>query len=197
MRVDLHGQSQPLEFQPLAVLDAEPSNERNPFPSVHYLNAAVSAAVQMFDLASLLLILARPERSHTERATRLMRNGDIAEIFANRVIANSIVNRDPISWVNAVQMLHSAGMTLVGWRRRKALLQCLQDIQRETGWNTQHNIDALVDWWGWSAPLQQRRQNWQDVQAEIGPRQRTGNLLLRTFEVGTSESPEDLTGRYG
>lgn len=182
-RIELHEQSQPPEFQPLAVLDAEPNNEKNPFPSVSYINEAVSAAIQMFDLARLLLVLARPERSHHERATRLMRNGEIAEVFVVRVIANSVVNRGTINWVNAVQLLHSAGMALVGWVRRKALLGCLEDIQAETGWNTRHNINALLDWWGWSGPLRQRCQTWRDVYEEIGPRQRIGDFLLRMFEM--------------
>ncbi|KAL1964357.1 hypothetical protein VTN77DRAFT_7042 [Rasamsonia byssochlamydoides] len=190
-RIEQHEQSQPLEFQPLAVLDAEPtSNEQNPFPSVLYINEAVSAAMQTFDLARLLHILARPERSHQERAARLVRNGEIqAEIFVVRVIANSIANRGAINWVNAVQLLHTAGMALVGWLRRKALLRCLEDIQAETGWNTRHNIDALLEWWGWAAPLRQRGQTWREVHEEIGPRQRIGDFLLRMFES------KDQTGR--
>jgi hypothetical protein len=186
-RLELHDQSQPPEFQPLAVLDPDPSNDKNPFPSVTYINEAVSAAIQMFDLARLMHILARPERSHQERAARLVRNGEIAEIYVVRVINNAITNRGAINWANAVQLLHMAGMALIGWTRRKALLGCLEDIQAETGWNTRHNINALLGWWGWAAPLRQRNQTWREVHEEIGPRHRIGDFLLRMFETKASK----------
>ncbi|MCJ1300204.1 hypothetical protein MMC08_002999 [Hypocenomyce scalaris] len=183
-RVEAHEQRQPPEFQPLAVLDADPSNEHNPFQSVHYVNEAVCAATQMFDLSRLLLILARPERSRQERAARFRAQGDISRIYATRIIMNSVVNRRDINWANAVQLLNSAGLALAGWAERKALLKCLEDIQIQTGWNTDGNIKDLLIKWEWIASLQQGNQSWKDIREEIGPRQRDGGNLMRMFDIG-------------
>ena len=118
----------------------------NSFISIRYVSDKVCAAMQMFDLTRLLLILARPEHSRQERATRLAARGDVAQYYASRVVANSVVNRGDITWVNAVQLLTPAGLTLIGWMERKALVKCLDDFHIQTGWNTQGNIDELLGW---------------------------------------------------
>ena len=131
-----------------------PSSFRdNPFPSNLYISEAVSAALQIFDLARLFLILSRPERSRSERIARFQAQGEIATIYIDRIISNSIVNRHDINWATAVQLLSSAGHALVGWRKRKALLGCLIDIQSRTGWNTRDNVVSLLEWWGWAGVL--------------------------------------------
>jgi hypothetical protein len=185
--VETHEQHQPRSFQPLATLPADASCAENPFPSILYVNEAVSAAMQMFDLARLFLILARPERTRQERAARFEAQGEIASVYIHRIIANSVVNRHDISWANAVQLLSSAGCALVGWNARKALLQCLEDIREKTGWNTRENVKQLLDWWGWTVPLSERALRWMDVEQEIGCEMRAGEALMRMFECKAPE----------
>jgi hypothetical protein len=185
--VETHEQHQPRSFQPLATLPTDPASAENPFPSILYVNEAVSAATQMFDLARFFLILARPERTRQERAARFEAQGEIASIYTHRIIANSVVNRHDINWANAVQLLSSVGLALVGWNARKALIQCLEDIREKTGWNTRDNVRKLLDWWGWTVPLSERGMRWMDVQEEIGCEMRAGEALMRVFEWKASE----------
>ncbi|PMD32501.1 hypothetical protein L207DRAFT_500240 [Hyaloscypha variabilis F] len=182
--IDSHEQNQPSIFRPLASL---PPSGDNPYPSNLYISEAVSAALQMFDLARLLLILSRPERSRTERTARFQAQGEIATVYIDRIIANSIVNRHDINWATAVQLLSSAGHALVGWLKRKALLGCLIDIQRRTGWNTRDNVTMLLEWWGWAGVLSERGWEWRDVTEEIAEESTTGQMLLRMFEWNLPE----------
>lgn len=182
-RIKQHGESQPLEFQPLVNLAPTSCNENNPFETFLYVNPAVSAAVQMFDLARFLHLLARPALTHEERTTWFAKASEEAKNLLTRVIANSIANRDPINWATAVQLLHVAGLAVVGHRYRKALLICLEDIQRETGWNTQENIHNLLDWWGWSVPLRESNHSWRAVYTEVGHMLSQEEQLLRQFEL--------------
>lgn len=87
----------------------------------------------MFNLAHFLLILSLPESSCQERASRFERQGEIARIYATRVVANSIDNRHAINWATAVQLLNMAGYALVDWAERRALLVCLEVIRVQTG----------------------------------------------------------------
>jgi len=77
-RIATHERRQPWQFHPLALLEADPHTEENPFQSFRYVSDAVCAAVQMFDLTRVLLILARPEHSHQERAARFMAQAELA-----------------------------------------------------------------------------------------------------------------------
>ncbi|KFZ04419.1 hypothetical protein V502_10163 [Pseudogymnoascus sp. VKM F-4520 (FW-2644)] len=184
--LELHEQRQPLECQPL-VTYAGPENDGNPFPFSLYINETVSAAMQMFNLAHFLLILARPERSRQERASRFERQGEIARIYATRVVANSIGNRHAINWATAVQLLNMAGYALVDWAERKALLACLEDIRVQTGWNTTRNIQNLLDWWGWNTALQQQDgRSWKSIQAEDVPCVTIKEHLLRLFDIDST-----------
>ncbi|KFY39551.1 hypothetical protein V495_05892 [Pseudogymnoascus sp. VKM F-4514 (FW-929)] len=180
--LELHEQRQPLECQPL-VTYAGPEKDGNLFPFSLYINETVSAAMQMFNLARFLLILARPERSRQERASRFERQGEIARIYATRVVANSISNRHAINWATAVQLLNIAGYALVDWAERKALLVCLEDNRVQTGWNTRRNIQNLLDWWGWNAALQQDGWTWKNIQAENVPCVTIKENLLRFFDI--------------
>src|SRR6266536_2231860 len=177
--IDSREQNQPSIFRPLVSLS--PSRD-NPFPSNLYISEAVSAEQQMFDLAHLLLILARPERSRSERAALFQVQGEIATVYIDRITANSIVNRHEINWTTAVRLLSSAGHALVGWRKRKALLGCLVDIQARTGWNTRDNVALSLEWWGWDVILRQRCQEWRDVTEEIGEELIHGLATMRMFE---------------
>ena len=134
----------------------------------------------MLDLAHLLLILAYPDSTHAARLARLNSHSITtrANVLAQKVVANSVVNRLTIAWVNAVQLLHSAGMVLVGRKYRNALTRVFADIRRETGWNTQENMDALEDWWSWNGM----------IQLEDGGLREVGECLLRVFEVGMVKS---------
>jgi hypothetical protein len=177
--IDSHEQNQPSIFRPLVSL--LPSRD-DPFPSNLYISEGVCAALQIFDLARLLLILSRPERSRPERMARFQAQGEIATIYIDRIISNSIVNRHDINWATAVQLLSSAGHALVGWRKRKALLRCLIDIQSRTGWNTRDNVASLLRWWGWASVLNERGWEWRDVTEEIGDESSPGQALMRMFE---------------
>ncbi|PMD53989.1 uncharacterized protein K444DRAFT_133250 [Hyaloscypha bicolor E] len=177
--IDSHEQNQPSIFRPLVSL---PPSGDNPFPSNFYISEAVSAALQMFDVARLLHILSRPERSRSERIARFQAQGDIATVYIDRIIANSIINRHDVNWATAVQLLSSAGHALVGWRKRKALLECLIDIQSRTGWNTRDNVNGLLEWWGWAGLLIERGWEWRDVTEEIGEEYMPGQALMRMFE---------------
>jgi hypothetical protein len=185
--VEAHEQHKPHFFQPLATLPIDPTSAGNPFSSILYVREAVSAAMQMFDLARLFLIVARPEHTRQERAARFEAQGEIASIYIHRIIANSVVDRHDINWANAVQLLSSAGCALVGWKARKALIRCLEDIRQNTGWNTRDNVKKLLDWWGWTVQLRERGVRWMDVEEEIGCEMRAGEALMRMFEW---KSPE-------
>lgn len=184
--IDSHEQNQPSIFQPLVSI---PPSGDDPFPSNLYISEGVCAALQIFDLARLLLILSRPERSRTDRVARFQTQGPIANIYIDRIIANSIVNQHDINWATAVQLLSSAGLALVGWRKRKALLTCLINIQSRTGWNTRDNVGSLLEWWGWASALFEKGWEWKDVTEEIGEETSSGQALIRMFEW-------NLTGRY-
>jgi hypothetical protein len=177
--IDSHEQNQPSVFRPLVSL---PPSRDSPFPSNLYISEAVSAALQIFDLARLFLILSRPERSRSERIARFQAQGEIATVYIDRIIANSIINRHDVNWATAVQLLSSAGHALVGWRKRKALLGCLIDIQSKTGWNTRDNVAGLLEWWGWAGVLFERGWNWRDVMEEIGEESTPGQALMKIFE---------------
>ena len=177
--IDLHEQNQPSIFRPLVTL---PPSRDNPFPSSLYINEAVSAALQLFDLARLFLILSRPERSLAERTARFKAQGAIATIYVDRIIASSIINRHDVNWATAVQLLSSAGHALVGWRKRKALLGCLMDIQSRTGWNTRNNIIGLLEWWGWPSVLHESGLSWSNVAEEIGQESSPGQALMKMFQ---------------
>ncbi|KAI5782907.1 hypothetical protein FPQ18DRAFT_359281 [Pyronema domesticum] len=178
-----HERRAPWQFQPLALLEPDLLNEENPFRSTRYVSDAVCAGAQMFDLTRFLLILARPENTRNERMARFASQEEVATRFVDAVIANSVFNRRDISWVNAVQLLTSAGLALVGWPKRKALLRCLLDIHTRTGWNTKGNVDRLLDWWGWTGPLRERGLEWRDVTEEVGYVETVHECLGRVFEL--------------
>mgnify|MGYP003662617234 CR=1 FL=1 len=177
-----HEQNQPSIFRPLV---SQPSSHKNPFCSSFYVSEAVSAAVQILDLVRFLLILSRPKRSRAERLARFQAQGEIARIYTDRIVGNSITNRYDVNWATAVQLLSSAGHALVGWRGRKALLKCLSDIQAKTGWNTRESINGLMAWWGWSKAPSVVGINWKDTAEEIGDESGPGQALLRMFEWNT------------
>jgi hypothetical protein len=177
--IDSHEQNQPSVFRPLVSL---PPSRDSPFPSNLYISEAVSAALQIFDLARFFLILSRPERSRSERIARFQAQGEIATVYIDRIIANSIINRHDVNWATAVQLLSSAGHALVGWRKRKALLGLLIDIQSRTGWNTRDNVAWLLEWWAWAGVLFERGWNWRDVTEEIGEKSTPGQALMKIFE---------------
>lgn len=177
--IDAHDQNQPTIFRPLVSL---PPSGHDLFPSNFYISEAVSAAIQIFDLARLLLILCRPEREHLERMARFQTQSDIAAVYLDRIVANSVVNRHDVNWATAVQLLSSAGYAIAGWRKRKAVLECLVDIQSRTGWNTRDNVTGLLEWWGWAPILYETHKEWRDVIEDIGEGCSPGQMLMRMFE---------------
>ncbi|KAI9879514.1 MAG: hypothetical protein M1830_008306 [Pleopsidium flavum] len=159
---------------------------RRTHSSIQYVSDKVCAATQMFDPAHIILILAQPEHSRHEHAARSAAQVGVVKYYVDRVVANSVVNRRDIPWANAVQLLTSAGLAIVGWAERKALIKSLGDIHIQTGWNTQGNSDGLFEWWGWAIPLRDRGQTWRDVHGTFGPPKTAEEYLMRMFDVGTS-----------
>ncbi|KIW19536.1 hypothetical protein PV08_00108 [Exophiala spinifera] len=145
--LDTHESSRPIALRP--IIDLPPKDPRMPFRQIIYVSAAACAATQMMDLACLFLILAFPDRTPAERAVRLMSESVCREAvgLSRKIVSNSIANRHPIAWANAVQLLSSAGTILVGRPEREALLRVLNDIKLETGWNTLGNCQSLRAWW--------------------------------------------------
>ncbi|KAJ9628120.1 hypothetical protein H2204_009522 [Knufia peltigerae] len=146
--LDIHEGNRPVAFRP--IIDLPPKHPQVvPFRQIVYVSAAACAATQMMDLARLFLILAFPDRSPAERSVRLTSQSVSRQALdlSRKIVSNSVTNRHPIAWANAVQLLSSAGTMLVGRAERAALLQVLNDIKLETGWNTLGNRQALLAWW--------------------------------------------------
>jgi hypothetical protein len=128
------GIDRPLVCRPLSVLPAKPNSINQPFESVHYINGSIAAAWQMLHTVHMILELCSPNRGRSGNSSKTN-----IEVFAKRIVSNSISNRFPVAWVTAVQLLTSAGKWLVEPAERQAYSLILSDIQTRTGWNTTHN----------------------------------------------------------
>jgi hypothetical protein len=117
--------------RPLSVIPAKPDSVNQPFESVQYINGSIAAAWQMFQSVQMILELCRPSTGDSGNSSKI----DI-EIFATRIVSNSISNRFPVAWVTAVQLLTSAGKWLVEPVEQQAYALILDDIKTQTGWNT-------------------------------------------------------------
>jgi hypothetical protein len=180
-KLRVHKDRQPLQFKPLVIFGNRDSSDTT-FPTVRYLNEAICLAMQFWDVTQLLLLLATPESSRCERLEHYQKEAKTFERLAKRVVAISINNRHESNWVGSTQLLSVAGMALTRWAERRALIKCLKDMHLQTGWNTSKIIDALLSWWGWAGPLQERGQGWDDVHQEIGPHASTAEWMLRMFD---------------
>lgn len=76
-----------------------------------------------------------------------------ATVHAKLIVANSITNRFDTAWVNAVQLLTTAGQCLVDWQTRHACTTILEDIRRATGWETRENLAVLFKSWDQEGPM--------------------------------------------
>lgn len=121
----------PRVCRPLSVLPAKPNSVNQPFESVHYINGSIAAAWQMFHTVQMILGLCSPNTRYSGNSSRAN-----IEIFATRIVSNSISNRFPVAWVTAVQLLTSAGKWLVEPVERQAYALILDNIRSRTGWNT-------------------------------------------------------------
>jgi hypothetical protein len=143
----LHESRAPAICSPLSIL---PPDEQggNPFESVRYLNGPVAAAWQMLHTAFFILTICTP-CSHGSRPSMLssLEVTQRAQIYACQVVANSLANRCPIAWANAVQLLALAGQCLVVKMEREACVNILREIQKQTGWNTRASINRLDRAW--------------------------------------------------
>lgn len=59
----------------------------------------------------------------------------ITKYYVSQVMANSVVSRLEIPWVNTIQLLTSAGLAMVDWAERKALTKIREEVQIQRGWN--------------------------------------------------------------
>ena len=145
--VSIHESHRPATFYP--VIELPPLSAASPFKRTIYVSPAAAAATQMLDLAELFLILAFSDLSHEARIARLSSRSITVKALdlSRRIIANSISNRHTIAWANAVQLLSTAGLCIVGCDERAALVQVLGDIKAETGWSTEGHVVGLKAWW--------------------------------------------------
>ncbi|OCL10581.1 hypothetical protein AOQ84DRAFT_430784 [Glonium stellatum] len=172
-----HEASRPTICNPLSILPAKPGDER-PFQAIHYLDGSVAAAWQMFHTASFLTTISMPCLPE-DRLSKLS-SSDVAELalaFARKIVSNSIANRGQIAWVNAVQLLTTAGQCLCDWRERKACARILEDIERVTGWQTKANVRRLLLAWNWD----KAEINWRNVEGNL-KQEDLGLLLYRVWQ---------------
>jgi hypothetical protein len=174
--LEMHESNRPIAFR--AITELPPKDLEVPFRRIVYVSAAACAATQMLDLAFLFLILAFPDRTPAERVVRLMSASVSMEALnlSRKIVSNSITNRHPIAWANAVQLLSSAGLVLAGRAERVALLRVLDDIKLETGWSTLGHCQALQKWWESSWPDEDGYLDIFDEQETI---QRVSRYLIR------------------
>lgn len=174
--LEMHESNRPIAFR--AITELPPKDLEVPFRRTVYVSAAACAATQMLDLARLFLTLAFPDRTPAEQAVRLM-SASVAKEALNlsrKITSNTITNRHPIAWANAVQLLSSAGMVLVGRAERAALLHVLDDIKLETGWSTHGHCQALQKWWESFWPVED---GYLDIFDEQETMQRVSRYLVR------------------
>ena len=145
--ISAHESHRPSAFYP--VIELPPLSPVSPFKRVIYVSPTAAAAIQMLDLTNLFSILAFPDPTAEARAARLRSRSITVKTLdlSRRIVANSINNRHTIAWANAVQLLSSAGIFIVGGDERAALLQVLGDIKAETGWSTEGHVVGLKAWW--------------------------------------------------
>jgi hypothetical protein len=120
-----------LVYADLSILPAKPDSVDQPFESIRYINGSIAAAWQMFHTVQMILELCRPNTGSSGNSLKTN-----IEIFAKRIVSNSISNRFPVAWVTAVQLLTSAGKWLVDPVERQAYALVLDNIKTRTGWNT-------------------------------------------------------------
>lgn len=139
-RIHQHQEVCPPPGRPLSVV------EQQPFREIGYTNGSVAAAWQMYHTLVLVHCISAPSFP-AERLSTLCSASSTALEHAKLIVANSITNRFDTAWVNAVQLLTTAGQCLVGWQSRHACTTVLDDIRRATGWKTRDNLAILFQSW--------------------------------------------------
>lgn len=135
----------PATCRPLSVV------EQQPLPDIAYANASVAAAWQMYH--TLVLIHAACAPGLMRGRQRLLFDASSTPCEQARlIVANSISNRYDVAWVNAVQLLTTAGYHLNGWSIRHRCATILQDIRQSTGWKTEENVSTLFEVWDREVP---------------------------------------------
>ncbi|KAK5165563.1 uncharacterized protein LTR77_009092 [Saxophila tyrrhenica] len=130
----------PSTCRPLSIVRREPLQE------ICYTNGSIAAAWQMYHALCLVHSIGAPSLPN-ERLTTLQAASSTAVEHAKLIVANSIFNRFDTAWVNAVQLLTTAGHCLAGWQLRHACMTILEDIRRTTGWKTRENLAVLFHAW--------------------------------------------------
>lgn len=141
--------------------------------------------MQMLDTALFLHALSFPCR-RPDRLSYLSRHdiSNAALRCAQKVISNSVSNRNATAWVNAVPLITTAGQSLTDWKERKACAALLQDIQHETGWNTKENVRTLLKSWQWDRFEEDNA--WKGIMHDIGDVD-LGQQLFKVWEGGASD----------
>ena len=180
--IQTHKRNQSAVAYQFAIHAPDPTNSKNPFKTACYMSDAACSSQQMFHLAFLLLDLAKPFTIRSERFDYFVTREEYVTDVIHHISSFSVANRREVTWVNAIQFLHTVSLALVGGKYRKALLQCLVDIGVETGWNTKRTVAALLKWWGWDSAFPAETEEWRNVQEDTGPQEKVGELSMRAFE---------------
>lgn len=160
-----HESACPMTCRPLSVVRQEA------YEAVGFPNGSAAAAWQMYHTLALVHATSVPSVP-TERALILRTVSEIATDLASKIVANSATNRIGTAWVNAVQLLATAGQCLVDVKIQKVCALTLEDIRQATRWNTTDSLALLGRVWG---PV--CREGCDDAQSEIG------ELLLRLVDL--------------
>lgn len=165
LQIQHHEAECPMTCRPLSAVS------QNAFEAVSYANGSVAAAWQMYHALALVHAICVPSMP-TERVLTLQSMSPLVVDLARKIVANSATNRTGTAWVNAVQLLETAGQCLVERQIRGACKQALEDIRQATGWNTTDSLAMLAQVWENSC-----RGERSDFHSEIG------ELLVRLFHL--------------
>ncbi|KAG9254501.1 C6 zinc finger domain-containing protein [Emericellopsis atlantica] len=114
----------------------------HPFPKILYSNGAAISGNQLHHTASILMLQAQPP------GLRLAPKPRSILWHARQVCAISMSNDHHGAWTNCVQPLWIAGRCMSSREEHRAIVECLERIERESGWKTQWRVDDLKEFWG-------------------------------------------------
>ncbi|KAK7418423.1 hypothetical protein QQX98_003915 [Neonectria punicea] len=141
------------------------------FDQVWYPLPLCAATMQNYHMASILLLVNRPQESTAIRSTVSARLKSYRQIqtevrrHARDICGISLANpTDPVR-LNSVQPLFVAGQAFHQHQEQNAVLGLLAGIERDLGWTTSYHTAKLIDEWA-------REQNGDDEG-------QSGNWMLR------------------
>ncbi|KAK7428176.1 hypothetical protein QQZ08_005242 [Neonectria magnoliae] len=123
------------------------------FDQVWYPLPLCAATMQNYHMASILLLVNRPQESTAIRSTVSARLKSYRQIqtevrrHAREICGISLANpTDPVR-LNSVQPLFVAGQAFHQHQEQNAVLGLLAGIERDLGWTTSYHTAKLIDEW--------------------------------------------------